>query len=61
MLLLLLKHFDLNSGERWLAAKFFFIVDLWRESWLYNVPMNGDIMDDLSAVPPGFYLKGQNG
>jgi hypothetical protein len=28
------------------------IVDRWRESKLSNVPVNGDIVDDPSAVPP---------
>jgi hypothetical protein len=33
------------------------ILDRWRESWLSNVPVKGDIVDDPSAVPPGFDLK----
>jgi hypothetical protein len=31
------------------------IVNRWRESWLSNIPVNGDIVDD--AAPPGFDLK----
>jgi hypothetical protein len=33
------------------------IVDRWRVSWLSNIPVNGDIVDDSSAVPPVFDLK----
>jgi hypothetical protein len=33
------------------------IVDHWRESWLSNVPVNGDIVDDPSVVPAGFELN----
>jgi hypothetical protein len=33
------------------------ILDRWRESWLSNVSANGDIVDDPSAVHPGFDLK----
>jgi hypothetical protein len=32
-------------------------LDRWRESWLSNVPVNGDIVNDHSAVPSGFDLK----
>jgi hypothetical protein len=32
-------------------------VDRWRESLLLNVPVNGEIMDDPFALPPGFDLK----
>jgi hypothetical protein len=35
------------------------ILDRSRESWLSNVPVNGDIVDDPSAVSPGFDLKRQ--
>jgi hypothetical protein len=33
------------------------IVDRWREPWLSNFSVNGDIVDDPSAVSPGFDLK----
>jgi hypothetical protein len=33
------------------------ILDRWRESWSSNIPVNGDIVDDPTAVPPGFNLK----
>jgi hypothetical protein len=29
----------------------------WREYWLANIPVNGDILDDPSAVSLGFDLK----
>jgi hypothetical protein len=33
------------------------MVDRWRASWLSNVPLNGDIMDDPFAVSPRLDLK----
>jgi hypothetical protein len=33
------------------------IVDRWRESWLSNVPVNDDIVNNPCVVPLGFDLK----